>query len=208
MVLAWLLTNQFPCLSQTNFGISAGVDVAKMKAISNQGGFEILESGYGNRSIVGGLRIEQKLNNSFFLSLRGLYTKKKVDATDNGIVPFKKLEINEIKMDIALNWVPYTTFSIGAGLSQDFMTSINKIRLNDSKEEITGGRRELGSVIYAGYFFKNFLLEATYYNGYKVTKTIRKTNRIEPIKSFGISFSYMLRVFDKRKGKENKNRRI
>jgi hypothetical protein len=179
-----------------------------MKAISNQGGFEILESGYGNRSIVGGLRIEQKLNNSFFLSLRGLYTKKKVNATDNGFVPFKRLEINEIKMDIALNWVPYSTFSIGAGLSQDFMTSINKIRINDSKEEITGGRRELGSVLYAGYFFRNFLLEVNYYNGYKVTKTIRKTNRIEPIKSFEISLSYMLRVFDKRKGKENKNRRI
>lgn len=208
MVSMLFLIEPLTCHSQTNFGISAGVDVAKMKAISNQVGFEILESGYGNRSIVGGLRIEQKLNNSFFLSLRGLYTKKKVDATDNGIVPFKSLEIKEIKMDIALNWVPYSTFSIGAGLSQDFMTSINKIRLNDTKEEITGGRRELGSVFYAGYFFKNFLLEATYYNGYKVTKTIRKTNSIEPIKSFGISLSYMLRVFDKRKGKENKNRRI
>ena len=157
----------------------------------------------------GGVKIEQKLTHSIFLSLQGTYTKKKVDATDIGFIPFKKLEIKEIKGSLVVNWIPFSTFSIGGGPSLDFIPSINKIRKNGSKEKITEGRRELGGTFFVSYFYKHFLLEVNYYNGFKVVKpSSPRENIIEPIKSFGISLSYIIKVFEKRKGKKSGHQRM
>jgi len=198
LVVILILFQPLFFFSQTNFGVSLGVDFAEIKAIPNQVGFEILEMGYGSESLFGGLRIEQKIFSSIFLSLQGTYTKKKIDAVDNGFVPFKRLEYHEIKTSFAVNWVPFSTFSVGAGISHSFIPSIYKIR-NGDPEEITGGRREIGGVFYMSYLYKDFLLELNYCRGFNAVSTTRKSNSIEPINAIGISLSYIIKVFEKRK---------
>lgn len=208
IVAILILVEPPPCFSQTNFGVSTGVDFAQIRAVPNQVGFEILETGFGSESLFGGLRIEQKVSTFIFLSLQGTYTKKKIDATDRGFVPFKRLEYKEIKTSFAVNWIPFSTFSVGGGISHGFIPSISKIRNDDSKEEITGGRREFGGIFYVSYFHKDFLLELSYYHGLDVVGTTRKSNRIEPIKAVGISLSYIIKVFEKHKDKKSSHPRI
>jgi|JRYF01.1.fsa_nt_gb hypothetical protein len=207
LVSILILVDPLYCFSQTNLGISLGVDFAEIRAAPNQVGFEILENGYSSESLFWGLRIEQKVSTSIFLSLQGTYTKKKIDATDKGFVPFKRLEYKEIKTSFAVNWIPFSTFSVGGGMSHSFIPSVKKIR-NIEPEEITGGRREFGGIVYISYLYNDFLLELNYYHGLDVVSTTRKSNSIEPIKAVGVSLSYIFRVFEKRKGKKSSHLRI
>ena len=79
---------------------------------------------------------------------------------------------------------------------------------DDSKEEISGGRREYGAVFNISYFYRSLMLEATYFKGFNKIKTSRKSNVIMPINSFGISLSYIIKVFDKRTDKKSSRLRI
>jgi len=208
LIAILILVESPSCFSQTNFGVSLGVDFAEIRAVPNQVGFEILETGYGSKSLFGGLRIEQQVSTSIFLSLQGTYTKKKIDATDRGFVPFDWLEFRKIDVAFAVNWIPVSTLSIGGGISHGFIPSVNKVLRGGTKDEITRGRREIGGIFYASYLYREFLLEASYYAGFKVLNPSNESNTLESMNSIGISLSYIIRVFENRKGKKSSHPRI
>ncbi len=196
------------CFAQTNIGILLGLDFADIKAVPNSVGFEFLENRYGSKSIVGGLRIEQKVSKSLFLSLQGAYTKKKVDGRDFGFVPFDWVEFKKIDVSFTVNWIPVPTLSIGGGLSHSFIPSVNKVLRGGIRDDITKGRREIGGIFQVRYHYKDFLLEANYYTGFKILSPSKESNILEPMNSIGISLSYVLRLFESQNGKGMNHQRI
>lgn len=188
------------CCAQTYIGASIGVDYSKIEEQYNSVGFRILESGFEHRSMLLGIRVEKPVLNSFFVSLQSQYSSKKVGATDRGFVPFKGLEIKNIRSSLQLNWMPITSLSFGAGFSCNYIIDISKIRAGNSNEKMSGKVKEAGIGLSIGYIYKHFLIEFDYINGLGIIGLDEESKIIKPIDTFGVSIHYMIKVLEKRKG--------
>ncbi|MBI1226064.1 MAG: hypothetical protein GC192_12585 [Bacteroidetes bacterium] len=190
------------CSSQTYIGVSLGLDYSKVEEQFNDVGFRILEPGFSNKSMLFGLRVEQSIGNSFFLSLQSQYNKKTVGATDRGFLPLDALEFKCIKSSLRFNWVPMNALNLGIGLHNNYISEINRVDNGNVQYKISGKVKEVGIGFSIGYIFKHFFLEFDYANGLGIVGSYENSKSVKPIDSFGLSLSYMIEVIKRSKGKK------
>jgi hypothetical protein len=190
------------CNAQTYIGASLGVDCSKVEERFNDVGFKIVEPGFSHKSLLFGLRIEQSISNSFFISLQSQYNKKIVGATDRGFLPLDELELKCIKSSLRLNWMPLNSLNLGIGFHNNYISEINRIDNGIVQYKISGRVKEIGIGFCIGYIYKHFFLEFEYANGLNIVGSYEKSKSIKPIDSFGISLHYMIEAIERRKGKK------
>lgn len=191
--------------AQSNIGLTIGLDFTQMKAEELSLPIFLLEKGFRNRSLSFGLRFEQKISKSYFLSIQGDYSKKYTAAFDAGIVPYEEIAFSKYRTSLAFNWSSFPLLSIGVGPSGTYIPKIALLYFGNVQDETDHHRKEIGALLSVGCFFRGFMLEANYYHGIK--NFGRYNLLLQPLNSINLSLHYLFKLGHKKQdGPKNKSR--
>lgn len=187
--------------AQTFLGATIGRDFSQIHEKPNDILFEVYDRGYSSRSWFYGLKVEQKLSKDLGLSIQGIYTKKEVDALIYNFAPMKGFEFSLFRTTISLNKTFLNNFSVGLGPSYSLLYNINQVTQNGGlRAPLMNDKREIGGAFIVGIKYWNLLLELNYNIPLVPSGGEDEEYSIKPIKSFGISINYMLRVIGSNRG--------
>ena len=191
--------------AQSNIGLTIGLDFTQMKAEELSIPIFLLKQGFKNRSLSLGLRFEQKISKSFFLSIQGDYSKKSTPAFGAGSTPFDTIAFSRYRTCLAVNWMPFSWVSVGLGPCGVYSPKINLIYYGNTQYSTDNQRKEVGGLISIGGFYRQFMVEANYYHGIK--NFSRYNLLLQPLNSINLSLHYLFKLGHKKQsGPKNRSR--
>jgi hypothetical protein len=178
--------------AQFRYGLTLGTEVSKLEALPNSVGFHIENNGYLNPCATRGLRAERiffkKINVTVSETMSSKYS---IPASSRGIVPYTKLRFRGFKTTLQLNYMPFSFFRIGAGVSMNYIPIMYDATDRGDESRASGSRKEVGYLFSTGFQYKPFLLELYYYQGIKSFLGYRSGEIIKPLSSIGVSLNYL-----------------
>lgn len=209
--LLFLLTCYFLANSlnaQTFIAPSIGMDFSKLNEVENNGVFfQVVDKEWNTKSLSFGARVEQQFSKSLFLSLSGNYQKVSFDSFELNFASITGHEYQQVKAAASINYLIFRGLHVGTGIGMANITGVYPLGPGGKSETKRASKiRETKFLLSAGYSFKNFLLELTYWKHQKRIGTFEGLFLVEPIDSISFSVSYLFKILDRNEKSKNKVR--
>ncbi len=186
----------YNCNGQTFIGPLIGYDLSKIESPSSI--FWVQDKGFSISSLVIGVKIEELITKSIFISYQLSFTHKDGIAYTSAFYPiygFKyDYQSNNIKLKYKLNELYY----IGGAYNFNLLRNLKIKHANYDFDE-KSLFYEKGCQLTVGLKYHNIDLELYYYRGITSFEYNREWQyfRVKPIQSIGINLSYDIKVFDR-----------
>ncbi|HMG14562.1 MAG TPA: hypothetical protein VK590_03880 [Saprospiraceae bacterium] len=194
-IIYFIICCTFFSYSQTYIGPLIGYDLTK---IESNPFFEVQNKSFTISSPCIGVKIEQIVTKSIFLTYQLYYTQKNGEAYTHGIVPIFGFKFDYLQNNFSLKCKFFSPFYFGVGFNYNMLRHV-KIEYSNFDDEESPLLHENAWQLSAGLKYHNFDFGIYYNKGITAFKDNRELAyfRIEPIQSIGICVSYDLKLFNR-----------
>lgn len=144
-------------------------------------------------SLLFGIKGNHSLTEKLFISATFGFTRKKVNASTTGFVPFEGFQFNYFQNSLSLNYTITSHFYAGFGGNLNLLTNFRYTLRGEARpeDEFITRYYDYGISCSAGAIYRNINWEIYYFHSFTSMED-RSGLWMKPIQSFGVKMGYRI----------------